>query len=68
MPTRIQNLVTKLTVRIRHAMEGDMGVGFQKKPIVKQVKPNTHCGLRLGGIRPIKGSAVEQELAKLAVG
>ncbi|PKA82975.1 hypothetical protein ATE92_1119 [Ulvibacter sp. MAR_2010_11] len=45
---------------------GIMGVGRQKKPIVKKVAPNVYCGVRLGGMGVAIGSSVGQQLAKFA--
>lgn len=42
---------------------GIMGVGKQKKPIVKEVLPNVYCGVRLGGMGVAIGSSVGKELA-----
>tara|TARA_R100001369_G_scaffold29172_2_gene52513 strand:+ start:24919 stop:26037 length:1119 start_codon:yes stop_codon:yes gene_type:complete len=44
---------------------GIMGVGVQKKPIVKQLSNNTFCGVRLGGMGVAIGSLVGRELADL---
>ena len=44
---------------------GIMGVGTQKKPIVKQIEPNVYCGVRLGGMGVAIGSSVGQQLANL---
>ena len=44
---------------------GIMGVGEQKKPIVKQVENNVFCGIRLGGMGVAVGSTVGKELAEL---
>ena len=46
---------------------GIMGVGTQKKPIVKQVYPNVCCGVRLGGMGVAIGSSIGQELAALSL-
>ncbi|QIE59854.1 FAD-binding oxidoreductase [Rasiella rasia] len=43
---------------------GIMGVGEQKKPIVKQVQPNVFCGVRLGGMGVAIGSSVGKQLAE----
>ena len=40
-----------------------MGVGNQKKPIVKQLSEHTYCGIRLGGMGVAIGSLVGKELA-----
>ncbi|NKI31311.1 NAD(P)/FAD-dependent oxidoreductase [Croceivirga thetidis] len=44
---------------------GIMGVGPQKKPIVKQISANVFCGIRLGGMGVAIGSLVGDELASL---
>jgi len=44
---------------------GIMGVGNQKKPIVKQISNNVYCGIRLGGMGVAIGSLVGKELAEL---
>jgi gamma-glutamylputrescine oxidase len=44
---------------------GIMGVGAQKKPIVKQLSNNSFCGVRLGGMGVAIGSLVGRELADL---
>ncbi|MGJ8743411.1 NAD(P)/FAD-dependent oxidoreductase [Polaribacter sp.] len=50
---------------IEHRWSGIMGVGNQKKPIVKQVSENVFCGVRLGGMGIAIGSLVGKELAEL---
>ena len=50
---------------IEHRWSGIMGMGDQKRPIVKQVSDNVSCGVRLGGMGIAIGSAVGQELADL---
>ncbi|MDX1463249.1 MAG: FAD-dependent oxidoreductase [Marinirhabdus sp.] len=42
---------------------GIMGVGPQKKPIIKEVLPNVICGIRLGGMGIAIGSSVGSNLA-----
>ena len=44
---------------------GIMGVGNQKKPIVKKVQPHVYCGVRLGGMGVAIGSSIGQQLAAL---
>ncbi|CAL2107915.1 gamma-glutamylputrescine oxidase [Tenacibaculum sp. 190524A02b] len=44
---------------------GIMGVGNQKKAIVKQISDNVFCGVRLGGMGVAIGSLVGEELADL---
>jgi hypothetical protein len=42
-----------------------MGVGNQKKAIVKQLSEHVFCGVRLGGMGVAIGSLVGKELAEL---
>ncbi|NHF59021.1 FAD-binding oxidoreductase [Flavobacteriaceae bacterium TP-CH-4] len=44
---------------------GIMGMGLQKKPIVKQLSKRVFCGVRLGGMGIAIGSLVGKELADL---
>ena len=50
---------------IEHRWSGIMGVGKQKKAIVKQISNNVFCGVRLGGMGVAIGSLVGKELADL---
>lgn len=50
---------------IDHRWSGIMGVGKQKKAIVKQLSNNVYCGVRLGGMGVAIGSLVGNELADL---
>jgi glycine/D-amino acid oxidase-like deaminating enzyme len=47
---------------IDHRWTGIMGIGNQKKPIVKQLTNNVFCGVRLGGMGIAIGSLVGKEL------
>ncbi len=51
--------------RIERRWSGIMGMGEQKKPVVKQVSKNVFCGVRLGGMGIAIGSLVGKELADL---
>lgn len=51
---------------VDHRWSGIMGVGNQKKAIVKQLSNNVFCGVRLGGMGVAIGSLVGKELADLA--
>lgn len=51
--------------QIEHRWSGIMGVGNQKKAIVKQLSNNVFCGVRLGGMGVAIGSLVGKELADL---
>lgn len=53
------------TVEVAHRWSGIMGVGNQKKSIVKKVSTNVCCGVRLGGMGVAIGSVVGTELADL---
>jgi len=50
---------------VDHRWSGIMGVGNQKKAIVKQLENNVFCGVRLGGMGVAIGSLVGKELADL---
>lgn len=50
---------------IEHQWSGIMGVGNQKKAIVKQLSNHVFCGVRLGGMGIAIGSLVGKELADL---
>ena len=50
---------------IAHSWSGIMGVGSQKKPIIKQLSNNTACGIRLGGMGIAIGAATGQQLARI---
>lgn len=52
-------------VEIEHRWSGIMGVGNQKKVIVKQVSENIYCGVRLGGMGIAIGSVIGKELAEI---
>ncbi len=60
-----RNYFTKHNFEIEHRWSGIMGVGNQKKAIVKQVSNNVFCGVRLGGMGVAIGSLVGKELAEL---
>ena len=50
---------------IEHRWSGIMGVGHQKKAIVKPISNRVFCGVRLGGMGVAIGSLVGKELADL---
>jgi glycine/D-amino acid oxidase-like deaminating enzyme len=50
---------------VDHRWTGIMGVGSQKKAIVKQISTNVYCGVRLGGMGVAIGSLIGEELANL---
>ncbi|AVR44738.1 FAD-dependent oxidoreductase [Christiangramia fulva] len=51
---------------IEQSWSGIMGVGEQKKPILKKLSQNVYCGVRLGGMGIAIGSQVGTDLADLA--
>ncbi|MDX1333931.1 MAG: FAD-dependent oxidoreductase, partial [Robiginitalea sp.] len=51
--------------RVAQGWSGIMGVGNQKKPILKKLSENVACGVRLGGMGIAIGSHTGAELAKL---
>ncbi|WP_282030129.1 NAD(P)/FAD-dependent oxidoreductase [Winogradskyella eximia] len=58
-------ILPNLEVEVEHRWSGIMGVGKQKKAIVKQLSDNVYCGVRLGGMGIAIGSLVGKELADL---
>ncbi|MCF7559517.1 FAD-binding oxidoreductase [Sabulilitoribacter multivorans] len=68
--THLENLL-KTTIlpnndfEIEHRWSGIMGIGNQKKAIVKQLSNHVFCGVRLGGMGIAIGSLVGKELAEL---
>ncbi len=58
-------IIPNTEFEIEHRWSGIMGVGKQKKPIVKQLSNNVYCGVRLGGMGVAIGSLVGVELAEL---
>lgn len=58
-------ILTGKQFEIDQRWSGIMGVGAQKKPVLKQVSENVFCGVRLGGMGVAIGSQVGRELADL---
>lgn len=50
---------------IDYAWSGIMGVGNQKKPILKQLSNNVACGVRLGGMGVAIGTTVGRQLSEV---
>lgn len=59
------SILPNTSFEVDHRWSGIMGVGNQKKAIVKQISNNTFCGVRLGGMGVAIGSLVGKELAQL---
>lgn len=51
--------------KIDQRWSGIMGVGKQKKPILRQLSDNVYCGVRLGGMGIAIGSQIGKDLADL---
>jgi len=66
LESHLKNIILPNTLfEIDHRWTGIMGVGTQKKAIVKQVSANVYCGVRLGGMGVAIGSLIGEELANL---
>ena len=59
-------IIPNIPFEVEHRWSGIMGVGSQKKPIVKKIEDNVYCGVRLGGMGVAIGSLVGSELATIA--
>lgn len=60
-----ETILPSTSFEIDHRWTGIMGVGQQKKTIVKQISDNVYCGVRLGGMGVAIGSLIGAELANL---
>ena len=58
-------ILPNVKVEIEATWSGIMGVGAQKKAIIKSISNNVFCGVRLGGMGVAIGSLVGKELAEL---
>lgn len=58
-------ILPKTKFEIEARWSGIMGVGQQKRPIIKQVSENVFCGIRLGGMGIAIGSLVGNKMAQL---
>ncbi len=68
---KLENLLKEVILpetpfEIDRRWSGIMGLGEQKKPIVKQISNNVFCGIRLGGMGIAIGSLIGKELGDLA--
>lgn len=60
-----QTIIPDKVYAIEHRWSGIMGVGPQKKPIVKALSNRVFCAVRLGGMGVAIGSSVGKNLANL---
>ncbi|AXT18667.1 FAD-dependent oxidoreductase [Flavobacteriaceae bacterium AU392] len=60
-------ILPKTSFEVEHRWSGIMGIGNQKKAIVKQLDNNVFCGVRLGGMGIAIGSSIGKELAELII-
>ena len=58
-------ILPSIPFEIEHRWSGIMGVGTQKKPIVKALSNSVYCGVRMGGMGVAIGSLIGKELAEL---
>ena len=58
-------ILPDIEFEIDQRWSGIMGVGNQKKAIVKQISNHSYCGIRLGGMGVAIGSLIGKELAEL---
>ena len=56
----------RIPFEIDRRWSGIMGLGKQKRPIIKQLSSDVYCGIRLGGMGVAIGSLVGASLAELA--
>lgn len=56
-------ILPKQSFEIEQRWSGIMGMGKQKKPIVKPISENVFCGVRLGGMGIAIGSSIGKQLA-----
>ena len=56
-------ILPRTTFEVEHRWCGIMGVGDEKKPIIRKISPNVVCAVRMGGM----GVAIGSMVGKLAV-
>lgn len=61
-----QRILPGVDVTIDRRWSGIMGVGEKKRPVVRRIKDNLYCGIRLGGMGVAIGSLIGEELANLS--
>ena len=60
-----ETILPDIPFEIEHRWSGIMGLGNQKKALVKQLSNNVYCGVRLGGMGIAIGSLIGKELSDL---
>lgn len=60
-----ETILPNTQFKIEHRWSGIMGVGDQKKAVVKQLSNRVFCGVRLGGMGVAIGSLIGKELSEL---
>lgn len=58
-------IIPNQTPEIEYRWAGIMGVGTEKKPIVKQLSSSVYCGVRLGGMGIAIGSIIGEQLGNI---
>ncbi|MGO3183035.1 MAG: NAD(P)/FAD-dependent oxidoreductase [Aequorivita sp.] len=58
-------ILSDQSFEIDQRWSGIMGIGEQKKPIIKSVSRNVFCGVRLGGMGVAIGSSIGKQLSEL---
>ena len=58
-------IIPNVKFEIEHRWAGIMGVGSEKKPIIKHYSPNVVCAVRMGGMGIAIGSLVGKDTAQL---
>jgi glycine/D-amino acid oxidase-like deaminating enzyme len=62
-----ETILPNQDIKIEKRWSGILGIGTQKKPIIKSHSNGVHCAVRLGGMGVAIGSQVGKELAALVV-
>lgn len=60
-----QAILPDTAYEVEHRWAGIMGIGKQKRPIVKKISDRTACAVRMGGMGVALGSATGKDLAGL---
>ncbi|MGB0777482.1 MAG: NAD(P)/FAD-dependent oxidoreductase [Flavobacteriaceae bacterium] len=60
-------ILPNIEFKVERRWSGIMGVGPQKKPIIKKISEHQYCAVRLGGMGVAIGSQVGSDLADLII-